>query len=120
MAKTWCITSASTVTTAVNRGNSKWIWAGSATGIGLSRWIEPTKGPNVYEEYLKKHGEGVHHVGVDVKDIHAAVKAFEGKGGPAPCGVAGTNPRPKDILITGYRPARRPYAELLWNQPMPK
>ena len=45
-------------------------------------WIQSTQGPNVYEEYLKKHGEGVHHVGVNVKDMDAAAKMFEGKGAP--------------------------------------
>ncbi|MGO8815900.1 MAG: VOC family protein [Terriglobia bacterium] len=45
-------------------------------------WIQSTEGPNVYEEYLKRHGEGVHHVGVDVKDMDAAAKMFAGKGAP--------------------------------------
>jgi len=45
-------------------------------------WIQSTQGPNVYLEYLKKHGEGVHHVGVDVPDMEAAAKHFAALGAP--------------------------------------
>jgi len=45
-------------------------------------WVQSTQGPNVYEEYLKAHGEGFHHLGVDVKDMDAATKIMEGKGAP--------------------------------------
>jgi methylmalonyl-CoA/ethylmalonyl-CoA epimerase len=32
-------------------------------------WILPVKGPTVYDEHLKIHGEGFHHLAFDVDDI---------------------------------------------------
>ncbi len=32
-------------------------------------WILPLKGPTVYEEHLKAHGEGFHHLAFDTNDI---------------------------------------------------
>jgi methylmalonyl-CoA/ethylmalonyl-CoA epimerase len=35
--------------------------------------IEPLAGPSIYDEWLEQHGEGLHHVGVQVPSIVAAV-----------------------------------------------
>lgn len=35
--------------------------------------IQSTKGPNVYEEFIERHGYGVQHFGVLVKDMQAAL-----------------------------------------------
>ena len=43
-------------------------------------WIEPVAGPTVYEDFLKEHGEGFHHFGLDVPDIDAASAAWEALG----------------------------------------
>lgn len=43
-------------------------------------WILPLKGPTVYEESLKAHGEGFHHFAFNVSDMDEAIKYFEGKG----------------------------------------
>ena len=43
-------------------------------------WIEPLAGPTVYEDFLKEHGEGFHHFGLDVPDIDAASAAWEALG----------------------------------------
>jgi len=32
-------------------------------------WILPLKGPTVYEEFLKSHGEGLHHLAFNTEDI---------------------------------------------------
>lgn len=41
---------------------------------------EPLKGPNIYEEFLAEHGEGMHHVGIWVDDLDAAVTELESRG----------------------------------------
>jgi hypothetical protein len=45
-------------------------------------WIEPLAGPTVYEDFLRDHGEGFHHLGFDVEDIDAAATAWERLGVP--------------------------------------
>ena len=35
--------------------------------------VEPVDGPSIYEEWLAEHGEGLHHVGVEVPSIGEAV-----------------------------------------------
>jgi hypothetical protein len=43
-------------------------------------WILSAKGPNVYEEHMKVHGEGIHHLAFDVPDIDAAVEEWQAAG----------------------------------------
>jgi methylmalonyl-CoA/ethylmalonyl-CoA epimerase len=31
--------------------------------------IEPISGPNIFDEFLERHGEGIHHVAYDCNDI---------------------------------------------------
>jgi methylmalonyl-CoA/ethylmalonyl-CoA epimerase len=35
--------------------------------------IEPISGPSIYEEWLEEHGEGLHHVGVEVPVLGDAI-----------------------------------------------
>ena len=42
--------------------------------------IESLEGPNIYEEFLAAHGEGMHHLGVFVDDLDAAVREMEARG----------------------------------------
>lgn len=42
--------------------------------------IESLDGPNIYEEFLAAHGEGMHHVGIRVPDLRAAVAEMEARG----------------------------------------
>lgn len=47
--------------------------------------IEPTRGPNIYEDHLDAHGEGLHHVayfGWDESEAYEVVEAFETAGMP--------------------------------------
>jgi catechol 2,3-dioxygenase-like lactoylglutathione lyase family enzyme len=44
--------------------------------------IEPVGGPSTWRDYLKAHGEGVHHVAFEVEDMEAQVAALEAKGMP--------------------------------------
>lgn len=42
--------------------------------------IESTQGPNLYEEWLEAHGEGVHHLGYYVESIAGVIREMEGAG----------------------------------------
>jgi methylmalonyl-CoA/ethylmalonyl-CoA epimerase len=44
--------------------------------------VQSLSGPNVYEEFLERHGEGMHHVAVACNGMawEARVKEFEGRG----------------------------------------
>lgn len=89
-------------------------------GSASFEWIESTRGPNVYEEYLKKHGEGFHHFGVDVPDMPTAVRLMTEKGAPRSqwggwddSGAKGQFAYLDTDLHGGVT------LELIWNQPRP-
>jgi len=42
--------------------------------------IEPMGGKSTWQEYLDKHGEGIHHIAFQVKDIDGVEKRFEMQG----------------------------------------
>jgi hypothetical protein len=42
--------------------------------------IESLDGPNIYEEFLATHGEGMHHLGVRVANLREAVADMEARG----------------------------------------
>jgi catechol 2,3-dioxygenase-like lactoylglutathione lyase family enzyme len=42
-------------------------------GKVVYEWIWPLKGPTVYEEHLKAHGEGFHHLGINVEDMDRGI-----------------------------------------------
>jgi methylmalonyl-CoA/ethylmalonyl-CoA epimerase len=42
----------------------------------------PVRSPSIYEDFLKEHGEGLHHVGFDVKDMDAVLREAEKQGFP--------------------------------------
>lgn len=39
--------------------------------------IQVLRGRTVYEEFLKEHGEGIHHLGYEISDLGRWVKAYE-------------------------------------------
>jgi len=46
-------------------------------------WIQPPSTPaNIYEDFLKRHGEGIQHIGMPVDDLHQATAAYEKLGFP--------------------------------------
>jgi len=49
-------------------------------GSMLYELIESVEGPNIYEEFLKEHGEGVYHLGYFVEDIDAEISNMESRG----------------------------------------
>jgi len=42
--------------------------------------IESLQGPNIYEDFLRDHGEGMHHFGIVVPDVRAAMQDMEARG----------------------------------------
>jgi len=93
-----------------------WHW-----GAAPFEWVQSTQGPNVYEEYLKKHGEGFHHFGVDVGDMDAAAKMLEGKGARRSQWGGWDTPTAKGRFAYLDTDSHGGVTlELIWNQPMPK
>jgi catechol 2,3-dioxygenase-like lactoylglutathione lyase family enzyme len=46
-------------------------------------WIQPPSTPaNIYEDFLKRHGEGIQHIGMPVDDLSKATAAYEKLGFP--------------------------------------
>lgn len=47
--------------------------------IGDTIWeiIEPLNGDNIYAEFLKKHGEGIHHLGYEVEEMNQSLDFFK-------------------------------------------
>lgn len=41
--------------------------------------VQPLTGPSIYDEFLEEHGEGLHHVGVEVPSLADAVAAGEAR-----------------------------------------
>jgi len=42
--------------------------------------IEPVGAPSTWEEFLRTHGEGIHHIAVKVKNIKAMLEEYKRKG----------------------------------------
>jgi hypothetical protein len=60
--------------------------------------IQPVEGDLPYSDFLKEHGEGLHHVGhIHVPDIDTAVRALESRG--YPCIFAGSTPGTKFAYV---------------------
>ena len=58
--------------------------------------LEPTEAGSVLGRYLEKHGEGLHHVALEVDDLDAVVRALLGRGARL------VDPQPR-IGAEGYR-----------------
>lgn len=43
-------------------------------------WCIPVKPPIVYEDHIKKHGEGIHHLAFTVNDMNAVLEDFTSRG----------------------------------------
>lgn len=42
--------------------------------------IEPIGAPSTWEEFLRTHGEGLHHIAFKTQDMHAALEMLQAKG----------------------------------------
>ncbi len=49
-------------------------------GGGVIELIESQRGSNIYTEFLARHGEGIHHIGLITDDFESAFKNFENRG----------------------------------------
>ena len=59
------------------------MWLGwDRTGEFPFEWVQQITGPDVYVEYQKSHGEGFHHLGVNVNDMDDAIRIMEARGAP--------------------------------------
>jgi len=59
------------------------MWLGwDRTGDFPFEWVQQITGPDVYVEYQKAHGEGFHHLGVNVTDMDEAIKLMTDRGAP--------------------------------------
>jgi catechol 2,3-dioxygenase-like lactoylglutathione lyase family enzyme len=58
-------------------------------------WILPLKGPMTYQDHLRKHGEGVHHIAFDVGDIDKVTAQWKSLGlSPVMSGAWGDEGKP--------------------------
>ncbi|HZP00972.1 MAG TPA: VOC family protein, partial [Terriglobia bacterium] len=81
-------------------------------------WIQPIVGPSVYDEYLAAHGEGLHHLAFEVKDMDEAVRLLGSKGAPA-SQTGGWDARGSKgrFAYLDTEPHGGLTIELLWNAP---
>jgi len=83
-------------------------------------WIEPLRGPTVYQEFLDRHGEGFHHFALDVPDMDAATAAWGALGARVvQSGAWGAKGEPGSGRFA-YVETDAPGGvtiELLWNRP---
>jgi hypothetical protein len=85
-------------------------------------WIQPLRGPNVYEDHLRQHGEGFHHLAFDVEDMDAAIRRWESLGYPLTMsGSWGESGRPGSgrFAYVDAHSVGGTDIELLWNYRAP-
>ena len=83
-------------------------------------WIQPTIGPNVYDEYLAQHGEGLHHLAFNVPDMDRVVAALTGRGLVVTMsGGWNVNGSEGRFAYLDTERVGGVTIELLWNKPRP-
>jgi len=60
--------------------NSEWIMGFCSLGSVELELIQPITGPTIYHDFLQVKGEGIHHLGFDVKDIEKKLALCEEMG----------------------------------------
>jgi methylmalonyl-CoA/ethylmalonyl-CoA epimerase len=83
-------------------------------------WIQSLKGPSVYEEHLKAHGQGIQHLGVSVDDIDKAIADWKQLGFPVvQSGGWGQEGKPGSgrFAYLDTAPIGGLIVELLWSFP---
>jgi len=56
------------------RVESKWLMAFASLGHLELELIQTVSGPTIFDEFLRRGGEGLHHLGFDVKDLEASLE----------------------------------------------
>ena len=76
------------------------MWLGwDRTGEFPFEWVQQITGPDVYVEYQKSHGEGFHHLGVNVNDMDDAIRIMEARGAPPSQLAAWSTPKGKGRAV---------------------
>ena len=81
-------------------------------------WCIPLKGPIVYQDHIKKHGEGFHHLAFSVDDMEAVIRDYLAKGYTVSmAGTWGEKGKPGSGIFTyiDLESAGGVTMELLWN-----
>jgi catechol 2,3-dioxygenase-like lactoylglutathione lyase family enzyme len=76
------------------------MWLGwDRTGDAPFEWVQQITGPDVYVEYGKSHGEGFHHLGVNVSDMDEAIKVMAARGAQPAQTAAWNTPKGKGRAV---------------------
>jgi hypothetical protein len=76
------------------------MWLGwDRTGDAPLEWVQQITGPDVYVEYARKHGEGFHHLGVNVADMDEAIRQMTARGAPPSQSAAWNTPKGKGRAV---------------------
>jgi catechol 2,3-dioxygenase-like lactoylglutathione lyase family enzyme len=76
------------------------MWLGwDRTGDAPFEWVQQITAPDIYVEYGKKHGEGFHHLGVNVTDMDEAIKLMTNRGAPPSQAAAWNTPKGKGRAV---------------------
>lgn len=81
-------------------------------------WIQPLKGPTVYEDHIAKHGEGFHHLAFNVEDMDKAMAHWNEFGFPVVMSGGWGEPNAPGSGRFAYHDAHSDGGidvELLWN-----
>ena len=61
-------------------GNYRLLLAFGAVGATQIEIVQPLEGLNIYSDFLKSHGPGLHHIRLTVSDFESRTKALEAAG----------------------------------------
>ena len=76
------------------------MWLGwDRSGDAPFEWVQQITGPDIYLDYLGKHGEGFHHLGVNVTDMEESIKLMTARGAPPSQTAAWNTPRGKGRAV---------------------
>jgi methylmalonyl-CoA/ethylmalonyl-CoA epimerase len=82
-------------------------------------WIRSLAGPTVYDDFLRDHGEGLHHIAFEVDDLDKAIGVWKAAGFEAvqsgAWGEAGKPGSGRYAYLDTER-AGGVFVELLWHQ----
>jgi hypothetical protein len=81
-------------------------------------WLQPVTTPNVFDDHMKAHGEGIHHIAVTTPDMEKAVAEWTAAGlKVASSGRWGQKDKPGSGRFTyvDTEPIGGVTTELLWN-----
>jgi len=76
------------------------MWLGwDRSGDVPFEWVQQIGGADIYVEYFRKHGEGFHHLGVNVTDMDQAIALMTGRGAPPSQTAAWSTPKGKGRAV---------------------